>query len=305
MKHGLVVVLATSLMLCACTKSILTTEAWSPAPSADSDDEVVGSYWLPVAKFPVTIKRTKCVVTLAVGDAIFAPDGTHHYSAVFHHNSFTADDVLLETDNAGLLQSVNASSDPQYAAVIGKVFEIAADAAKLATVSARLDTLIAKPDRCNPDEDVDATLLVDLTSSNAANDIRAVLPDDMKVSVIPTRIVNLTGNEKRYGDDCKPGVAGICYRPAWPYEFEISIDDISVTSEGSGNKKKETEHAIKVKKIFATAIPDPEQIAQITLKRNGPTKSDIEMSFSHGVLTKYENNQPSTALAWVGIRPTF
>ena len=274
MKKGILTALVSSFLLSACTTPILTTETWSPAPSTDRDAEIVGSYWLPVAKFPVTIKRAKCVVTIDVGDATFVPDGGHHYKAVFHHNAFTADDVALGTDNSGLLQTVNASSDPQYS---------------------------AKPNYCDQNKDVNVTLPIDLTSPNADAEIRTFLPDDMTVHITATRVVALAERDANSNPGCVPGASGVCYRPAWPYKFTISVDDPTLTSEGTGKKKKDVAHQNNVTKQIASVIPDPEQIMQVRLDRNGPTKSDIKMEFNHGVLTKYENNQPSTALAWIGI----
>ncbi|MBV9044873.1 MAG: hypothetical protein JO167_10970 [Alphaproteobacteria bacterium] len=299
MKYSLPIIFIISLFASACSTPILTSETWSPAPSKDRDTEILGGYWLPVAKFPVTIKRAKCVVTIDFGDATFVPDNVHHYRVAYNHDPFSADDIAVETDDAGLLKSVNASSDPQYSAVIGKVFEVAGDVAKIATLM-RLN-LVAGANHCDPDVDVEVTALVDPTAAHPAEAFTGLLPPDMTVKISAERAAPLAQATIRQSSGCQAGASGVCFRPPWPYTITVEVSDPTLTTTGSSRHKQQKEHQNTVDKRFASVIPDPEVIMQITLNRNGPAKTDIKLEFSHGVLTKYENNQPSTVLAWVGI----
>ncbi|HEY0301876.1 MAG TPA: hypothetical protein VGC36_11105 [Rhizomicrobium sp.] len=290
------------MLLGACTNEIVLSQKWTESPALPTNSEVVGSYWLPVAKFPVTVKRKNCELTVEIGDASFFPDPAHHYTAIFQRDAFTADDVVLETDDAGLLQSVNASSEPQQAAIVGKLFEIGANIVKVASGAAGTMALTGKaPVYCNPDEETDVTYTIDPMSASADSDLTTVLPEGIEAHVSATPLVATDG--KAANDPCATQTSGVCYRPAWPFRIEITLEQhvLDIVKNKKGKIVSRTDRTITVKRVAAAVIPNPNVIQQVTLNRNGPAKTDIKLGFSHGVLTKYENNRPSTALAVIGI----
>ncbi len=292
-----------ALVLSACTGDIVTTERWEP--SATGPTEAVASYWLPTAKYPVTIKRKNCILAVAVGDASFFPDPRYHYLLKYNSNAFTSDDVTLGTDDAGLLQTVNASSEPQTSAIIGKVFEIAGDILKLSALVETPRALAATMPVCDAKTDVEFTYFLDPTSPADISVLQKQLGPQINVLIAegaPLKGEQTTAPPGPGARECLAGAksrSGVCYRALRPYSIHILLGQKIGTMDKKTKKLAITDDFAET--TVASLVPDPDHTLYVPMDRDRFTKTDIKATFTHGVLSKYQRIQPSEALAVISI----
>jgi hypothetical protein len=211
-----------ALVLSACSNgSIVETFKRS---EYESSGRAALSYSLPRAYLPVTLELDdQCNLTVEFHDARLLPDPTAEYVLDYHPNANTSDALTVAIDG-GLLQSVNATSEPQTKEIVGKLIEVAKtavvgpDIKAAGSVTCPRLSLARHIDLANPSasqkalkSDLDAAL------KNTGISIKPVLG--------PKPQQRLEGDhpESRRGTCLGESMPGVCYRPARLYALEATF----------------------------------------------------------------------------------
>jgi len=292
------------LILGGCsTEPIIQTERYPSDLKEPSRREITASYWLPQARFPLTIKRKNCEISIDLGKPEFFPDPTGgHYELRYMPDDFSNDTVSIATDESGLLSAINAESEPQAKEIFGKAFEIAG-AMKNFSEQISIAELKEEVPACNSKADIDVTYALNPTAPASVQSLRDHLPKDIIVLSLTAERQGSSPATDREARKCLPDGSeersGVCYRPAWPYDVTLALGEF-VLDKKKGAKKSDGHPVVKAT-TFALLAPDPEQTLYVPLNRRGPAKANIKLSFSHGMLTKYENVHTSALLAAISL----
>jgi hypothetical protein len=276
-----------SLALTGCGGPVLgTTEL---PKSGTADDSAQLTYGLPVAFFPITIKRDdKCTVTASLDKAVFVRDPNWNFRLDYFHHTYTNDSLSVQTDDVGLLTAINTTSENQTLAIVDQAFAVAAQAEKappirMLTATAPACTAFSLTYVFNP---------LEKSQRDALNDL--IVKNEGSVKNVHVGDVTLVGaNEAYHGASCAP--AG-CSLPQPAFCLDAATNQcIYFRKMRSFALPVVVENANTEVDLFFQA-PDA-TIYAIPMRRDDFVKFDVKLTFDHGVLTGYASNNPSQALA--------
>lgn len=279
--------LMASLVLAGCGGPVLGT---SELPkSAPADDSAQLTYGLPIAYFPITIKRDdKCTVTASLDKPVFVRDPNWNLRLDYFHHSYTNDTLSVQTDDVGLLTAINTTSENQTLAIVDQAFAVAAQAEKIppllkATAAGPNCTAFSLTYIFNPLEKSQRDTLNDLIVKNEGS-----------VKNVHVGDVTLVGtNEMYHGASCAQGG---CSLPQPGYCLDAATNQcIYFRKMRSFVLPVVVENANTEVDLFFQA-PDS-AIYAIAMRRDDFVKFDVKLTFDHGVLTGYTSTNPSQALA--------
>ncbi|MDE1985984.1 MAG: lipoprotein [Alphaproteobacteria bacterium] len=282
-----ILALLAALTLAGCGGPVLgTTDLSKSAPGKFSTPL---TYGLPVAYFPITIKRdASCNLTASLDKPVFARDPNWNLRLDYFHHGYTNDTLTFQTDDVGLLTAINTTSENQTLAAIDQAFAVAAQAGKLFALAApktgKSCTAFNITYVFNPLEASQRAALNALLDANDGDD---------KVAVGD---VTLAGTAENYaGDAC---AAGGCTLP---------LPDYCLAAD------KTTNQCVYFRRMRSFVLPVLDKdsnthvdltfqapdaaIYAIPMRRADFVKFDVKLTFDHGVLTGYTSSDPSQVLA--------
>lgn len=265
---------AGSLSACASGPAVKSLDAMSPnARNLTENHRIAGYYALPRAFFPITLKRTGATETVEIGDAEYRPDASQYYLIDYATDHFSNDEIVVETDGLGLLKQVAPKSTDATADILKKTIQLGGSIAKLAAAAGFRESPNAK---CGP---VDRTVLIDPATWRQSD------ADKLANETCFTISAGEAAFPEGFGSAALPEARkcsrGICYRPALP--FQISV-------KGKSSQRD-----------FLVMAPTPKVTLAATLDRRAITGLDTTLTFSNGMLTKFESTDPNQASALLQI----
>ena len=169
--------------------------------------------------------------------------------------------------------AVNSTSENNIGAIIDQAFAIAAQAEKLAATKAatpcRIPTATYVFDPLNDDERVHINALAHITIDRPVPlGGRKTIPSDTVPCPMPAKDAQSGSGEA----PC------IYFRALRMYRMDVHLSEIASVQ-------------------FLFSAPDQDATYAIPMNRKAFVKFDVRLTFDHGVLTKFESNDPSQALA--------
>ncbi len=236
------------------------------------------AYWLPRDIVTLTVKRAKCDVSISLSDQKRIADPNRKYLLTYDNDPlFRQNTIAIETDSAGLLTSINSTSENQVGAIANQLIDITGSLIKLGVV--------AKAAEC-PKPDFERSIVLDPTNKDWSK-IQDAYGDKAMFGIItiedpkdPLAPQDPSAEDPRCGG-VDGGVSGICYRVTRAYALRVTlkIDEVSV------------------QKDFRVMAADPHRLFRIPFDPRTFAKFDVTMEFDHGVLKKFKSTDPSAVLA--------
>ena len=249
--------------------------------SLNDDHRIAGYYALPRAFFPVTLKRTKDGETVELGEAQYRADVSQYYLIDYLTDDFSDDKITVESDGNGLLKQVAPTSTDATANIIKKGFELGG---LFATAIKPLHEGPMKPapKGCGPKDSkrlVDRIVMIDPATWTKADADQ--LASETCFTVTAKGSVTPPGLSSASTPDARKCQKGICYRPALP--FEVSVE----------SREQQRQYLVMA--------PTPTVTLAATLDRRAITGLNTTLTFSNGMLTKFESTDPNQASALLQI----
>jgi len=272
-----------ALMLTGCGGAVLTSNQWPPSPA---HDPAFLNYGLPHAYLPITIKRDEESLSVTFGAPIYVRDALweNNFRLNFHHEWYTGDTLMVQTDGAGLLAAVNTTSKNQIVPIMNQALALAGQVERALTVNL-VPGRATKPPPCatgfaitytfdpHKQSDIDELNWI-LASNNACVSI------DGPASTLEDRLDDVAGAPPSCSGSQGCVGDGIFYRAARAYKIGV------IDTKGETTKCR-----------FVFTAPDPSLMYFMPLVRDWLVKFDVKLTFDRGVLTKFEASKPSQALA--------
>jgi hypothetical protein len=252
--------------------------AGAPVPGTDG-----GYYALPRVVVPVEVSRTKCELKVTAHAPLFLPDSAARFRLRIDHDILSSETLKVTTNERGLLTAVNGEAQDQTGEVLKQLVHL------YSTLSG------AKPTRQNNEQD-------DCAKSNKNDFAYAGLLDptntDTRLNSEAKEFLEryrvkmeigglLDGDNKATGNRMPPTDCSevVCFRAVRPYLVKFTqerSDTIGLPDQ-----------------VFTLSViaPDPATVMGIRLDRQLFAKSDIKLSFSEGILTKFDTSRESEAVS--------
>jgi hypothetical protein len=304
-----IVLLVAAIALGGCGGPVIGSQPDTTSPTAGSapnafpgNDYRLPTYGLPIAYFPITIKRDdKCVLTASLDKPVYARDPGKNYTLAYYHHSYTDDSLTVQTDDVGLLMGINTTSENQQLAIVDQTVALAAQVARLTAQLnvhlplARLNGPAPKVNVAPPPPTCAAfslTYVFDPLNARGSVGVDAlnVLLKPAKAHVEPAQIIGAgMGGAKDDTTFCtaRDAEAGQCVYFRVTRTYALSVED----------DQDATNHGI----TLLLQAPDPDHDYAIPLRRKDFVKFDVKLTFDHGVLTSFASNDPSQLLAVLAI----
>ena len=282
-----ILALLAALTLAGCGGPVLgTTDLSQSAPGKFATPL---TYGLPVAYFPITIRRDAgCNLTASLDKPVFARDPKWNLRLDYFHHGYTNDSLSFQTDDVGLLTAINTTSENQTLAAVDQAFAVAAQAGKLFALSA--------PKTGKTCTAFNVTYVFNPLEASQRAALNALLDANDGADKVAVGDVTLAGTTEKYdGDAC---AAGGCVLPQ--PDYCIAAD-------------KTTNQCIYFRRMRSFVLPvlDKDSNTRVDLTFQAPdaaiyaipmrradfVKFDVKLSFDHGVLTGYSSNNPSQVVA--------
>lgn len=268
-------------MLVACASDTVRSGSVTDPPKIWSRTDSL-PYNLPRVLVNVTIER-KVVEgvaqdSLTVGDPVIVPDPAHQYRLYYDRSVFATDKMVFETGVSGLLTTINATTEDETGDLVAKLAELAAQVAKVAVMLA--------PDGRPPIAPFKISKLVDPSDdgeSRAVNGWLASLGADLVFESKPMgwRKEDLAAQKKALAE--APAQQGVFFRPVLPYVLSLRRASGATIAQA------------------AVLAPNEAPILGIRLERFPFVRANNTLTFSQGLLTKFEIDKPSEALGFIQI----
>jgi len=290
-----------AVALGGCTGPIINSADF-PGTSTTAGSVVEAYYSLPLVRYPLALKRDeKCAITVSLGAPVYVPDPQHRYAITYRtdrtYRIFSTDTLTVQTDSSGLLAAVNSTSENQTAKITSDFFDLAKAVGGLAAlrVNEPIKKLKKTPPPCNA---FDISTDIDLSDFPLLTQKQIVIPQlaqltQMKNNNFDIKGVTVVLTRTAYGMDQAAdsstvfkGTDAIFYRPAAAYKLAIQVDDDHPLST--------TPH---IGRDYEVIAPDENRIFAIRLDRKTFAKFDVQLTFEHGMLTKFASNDTAEALA--------
>ena len=211
---------------------------------------------------------------ITFGDTQILPDPTARFRARGVWNSLADDRLVMSVEN-GLLASVNATNKDQTGAAIGKVVEIAVEAAKAVTLVTRTGKDLTPPSAA-----YDRTIVFD-PFKGGQDEIFAALGLVVDVRPFGEPSFEPTGSLSgaKVSETCDHS---LCYRD--PVAVSIRVTDFS------GNVRE-----------IVTLVPDQRVTSGIDVARSTCVEANTALTFTKGMLTQVDLTRPSPVVGCLEI----
>jgi hypothetical protein len=294
-----------AVALAGCGGPVLGTMDASQPPDKDYSTQL--TYVLPVAYFPITIKRdNNCNLTASLDKPVFARDPEWNLRLNYYHHGYTNDTLSFQTDDVGLLAAINTTSENQSLSIINQAFT---DTTGWMTLSLPLFKVPVSPPQCSPFSVTEIlnplvwyerdNLEESLTKGDKKN-------EDNDVSNVTLSEPYIVGRKRGLGlgsfivGGNGPCDDGLCVSPL--SKNALCTDRDSNADQCIYFRRMQTfawriaDRKSRTDIILTFQAPDT-AIYAIPMRRNDFVKFDVRLTFSHGVLTGYTSNDPSKMLA--------
>lgn len=245
------------------------------------DSGIIAPYALPKGLIHVSVDRDENL-TVIFHDVVYVPDPAHQYVLRYKHSTLSRDSVFVQIDDLGLLAKICAESKDEAGEIAKKFVELAAEAAKIATLRG------GKSDDQRP---FHYEFAFDPTDAADYVVHQNRLHEEYGVS-LKIEYDNLADAQE---DDVKPGddlgrsrprcSEGACFRPALPYRVTIDLEDSTSRASYSA----------------IVALPNEAPIVSIDLNRHAFVRANTQVEFDRGMLKWVDLQKPSEALGFVSV----
>ncbi len=166
-------------------------------------------YSLPKGYVGLTLTKTTAnsvsAITAKLDGVSYYPDRNFKFAIDLNHDRIANDNIVIETDDNGLLKAVTTTSSDQTPILIGKVVDLATAVAKIPAAFAG-DAGAAPPE----------TISVAFNAFDGLSDINAILTRfDAEISIVDKLPARL--REENVMAACE---GRICFRPVIPVTFQ-------------------------------------------------------------------------------------
>lgn len=261
--------LLTTTALVSCGKSIESLPLQLNAKGKTSI-----AYNLPLGIFRVEVtsdgKGTQ-PTTIAAEAVEILPDADARYYATLASSAFASDDFKIVTGPGGLLDGANATTDDRTPAIIGKIIEVAKEAAKLVAQGVGPEVTATEPFSLSlafdPMNQVSVqSAAVALAGQGLALTVKDLSGDDIHVS----------GTLPLEAPICENS---LCYRLMTPVQVTIK--------NGAAGPYPGFERS------FLALVPDPRTTLGVDVTRAVCAEKITELDFNSGILVSTRIKKPS------------
>jgi hypothetical protein len=238
-----------------------------------------GAYYaLPRGIVPLSLARDKCALTLTPPPKIdYVPDPQAQYRLRLDHHAFAKDTLIVETDPAGLLKTVNGTADDQFPQVLEGlvqlvgVFQGAAPKAPLASADK------------SPCEAMDfAAIKMSVDPTIDGNAVPGAAGEGLHVLGIKITAEPLDPVQSGVGGPVPNCMEVVCFRPARAYIIKVRQEHPLLQT---------VEH-----RLLVTA-PDPTIVLGVKLERQPFVSANVTLGFQNGMLTSYQTTKHSEVVS--------
>jgi hypothetical protein len=295
---GLASALLISLLASSCGGVVLSSKPLA----TPTDDPAFLNYGLPRAKLVLAVKQSLnkttdfCDLSVTSEKLVFVrdPDPKFNYRLIQHNEWFTSDTLTVETDGAGLLKAINATSENKAVDILRQGLDLSTQVVKATDVkgpgaspcpSESFNYVLDPENDLGPDSELNKAL--------GRFKLRATIRPLETVSDAVKECDGCRIDETR-GD-------GIYYRVLRSYSLDVETFDVGTEEAGQAAVCALAPANCKIKMRTLTSIvfaaPDAKRTYFMPLRRKWFVKFDAKLTFDRGVLTKFESANPSQALA--------
>jgi hypothetical protein len=258
-------VLFCSILITGCNNAVYNTKNFSDSGSR--------SYYLPKGTLSIKIEREKAKdpVTISVVPKIISdiniPLYLHRSHSVWYDDKYT-----VQTDDNGLLQSINTTNTFKGVEFAKKVGELAESAVQIAAKAAAAASCAGDPNEDSFKMETDIDPYVD----NLAN-----LNQRLSVKCIQVHYVKPTMKAPSILND---GIDGILYRKITNFTIKVysTINPANL-------------------KTITVPFPDTSSIETINVDRGYFVDRDVKLSFASGILKQDDTTYPSELIGFISL----
>ncbi len=209
------------------------------------------------------------------------PDTSILFMAKLDHHFNRSDDLKLSTDDSGLLISVKAQSEDETPRIIENMTKTIIEIVKIASgvpIPSALEVAV-QPKPLMPFSYVRE---FDSTKKNERDDVFG----DIKKLTQGEYVFTIKRPAYEYSlNEIPRSISGVVYRRSMPYTINVKqvLEEGNSTEEGSVTNK--------YSKTFM--LPNKGPIAVLPLEAGPFVKTDYDVEFNHGMLTKHNAKRPS------------
>jgi len=255
---------AALLTLAACSRQLVLSRSVDQASAGPG-----AVYCLPKSLLKLQVEQTETSDTVTLEETAGA-DPQACYRAEFHHSVWRADDLSVTTDAQGLLSAVDVTTTDKTGEIIGKLAELAAEAAKVAAAfPAAPITRVQKK-------------LVQLYFDPADPTAEARVNCDLDPVGYQVRIMGATWPPQ---PSPQAPFDGIAYRRKVHFRIEIE-------QKGSGG-------AYTLASSFS--LPNAAPVETLQFAAGPLVTTTMNAKFERGTLVELKTNKPSEVLAGLSI----
>lgn len=244
--------------------------------------DVAVPYYLPKGLLHIKVSRRNGRLELKCDGIVYRPDPEQQYYLNYHPSLFSDDEVTVVIDETGLLTSVQAQAEDQSSGFVSKVVNLVRG---VATSGAAPEPRAGEPAPL-PEFEYESAFdpLMPAERDIVRNELEAlgVLAEfEHPVPLNPNLIAGEASSK------C-PATADVCFRPAVPYRFKLTI------SEGSAG-------GARVGRDMTILLPNEAPALGLDVERYAFVKGSTKLAFGQGMLTGVVVNKPSEAVGFMDI----
>lgn len=260
---------------CGCTSAILQSSQKPHNINTNVLDPNELGYFLPKGLIRLAMNQdTKGVLVLTI-ETQYIPDPDHFYTFKYNPNPGCDDEISITLDANGMLSDINVTATDKSAAIVGKILEIAKEAAKIP---------LAYPAKVRGPEAlplIDTIFDPNIFLENRTDEIKKLKTqwqDYLSDITLEPKTQGVTKEEEPSPQN------GIYYRPLLPYELTLT-----------GDKN------YKFVKTVTILLPNKSPILSLDIRRAPFVQKVTHLTFASGVLTEVHITKPSEILGAMDI----
>jgi hypothetical protein len=252
--------------------------ASEPVPGTDG-----GYYALPRAVVPVEVSRTKCELKVTAHEPLFLPDSAARFRLRIDHDVLSSETLIVTTNERGLLTAVNAKAQDQTGEVLKQLVHL------YSTLSgAKPVTKSDNRKNCATSNENDFVYAGLLDPTNTDTRLNSEAKEFLERYQVKMEIGGLLGAAQPATGNTVPAAdcsEVVCFRAVRPYPVKFT--------------QQESHTHILPTQVFTLSViaPDPATVMGIRLDRQLFALSHIKLSFTQGILTKFDTSKESEALS--------
>lgn len=239
------------------------------------------SYFLPKGIVDLTISKKikiengkeRFEIELIIDEVKYVADPEFHYAIKINHNIFFHDKISVTVDANGFLSAINTTVTDKTPEIIDKI------------ANAPIEIFGGAPEvAIRPDRTYEINFSLDPTSIEDRSRLNQVLSQVDSEIAFSARPVSNLPVMRRNRPDCNTDP---CFRTAMPYALELyTTNRVSATT---------------VVSRAVVILPNKHVVGQIALTRAPFVTKKFDLTFTSGMLTKADLDNPSEALAFIQI----